>query len=563
MHDATSQPDSASQWANRKSHDPFWIGRKLVESRAITPEQFQSSVDEFRLHPERPYPLTLERLALTNHKTIARIIAETHGLTLETIVPHTVPRALAHLLSESRARQLLAFPIRRQGQELFIAVADPSSYGRHEAAHDFPGEQVRFVIAARNDILSAIEFAYTEAMPAANPREALIEILNDAAHRGASDIHFDPKPHGIHVRYRIDNRLIHRASLDESMKAGVIQAIKVLSGSMDQSETRHPQDGQATHIVGATSYNLRISIVPTIRGQKATIRLQDETRNFGSLAELGVTPSQIKDFLGLLESPNGLIYVTGPTGSGKTTLLYALLATQDTSECLVITAEDPPEYQINNYVQCSIDDQIGRTFERMLRAFVRQDPDYILIGETRDRETADVSIRSALTGHIVFSTLHTPDAPSAVLRLTDMGVEPYLIASAVRGVCATRLVRKLCKCATAPDASRKHYLEERFGPGDYLEPKGCLQCHGTGYKGRTAILEIFPLGNPQTQQLILDRVPSNVLANHLTSLGYKTMFDDGLAKAQAGITTMAEVLAQVSDPRTQAAAPDAGITSQP
>ena len=526
-------------------HDPFWLGRRLVELKRITPEQLQSAIEDFRRRPSEPFPRALERLSLSSPRVIAQLTAEHYGLKAVDLAPTTLPAALVKRLPQLRARNYGAVPCQEDGSTLVIAVSDPARYTSREAEHDFPQTTVRFVVAPRADILAAVDAAHTPPLPATNPKELLVEILDAAVASRASDVHFEQKPHDVQVRERIDNQMVHRLALGAEMKAGIIQAIKTLAG-LDLAQKRLPHDGQARHVVGATTYNLRVSIIPTITGENACIRLQDESRNFGALDELGLSPEQIALFVKLISVPNGLFYTTGPAGSGKTTLQYALLATQDLSGEKVLTAENPVEYQFYSYTQCSIDEKAGRTFEVLLEAFLRHDPDVVLIGETRNLTTARVAIRAALTGHRVFSTLHTNDAPSAVARLIELGIEPYLVASAVKATCATRLVQKLCTaCARPPRPETLAFLCREYGAGRYLEPVGCDQCHGTGYRGRTAILEIFPLTDESTQRLILQKVPTSALAAHLAGLGYPTMRDDGIAKARAGITTVQEVLAQV------------------
>lgn len=525
-------------------HDPFWLGRRLVALKRITAEELQSAIEDFRRRPSEPFTRALERLSLASQKQIAQLMAEHHRLPVVEIPQATITAALVKRLPPLRARNFGVVPYREEEGVLVLAVTDPSRYTRWEAEHDFPGKAVRFVVAPRNDILAAIDAAHLPPLPATNPKELLVEILNDAVAQRASDVHIEQKPQDVHVRLRVDNQMVHRHALGADMKAGIIQAIKTLA-SLDLAQKKLPQDGQARHVVGATNYNLRISILPTIAGENACIRLQDESRDFGSLSELGLSPEQITIFLKLISVSNGLFYATGPTGSGKTTLQYALLATQDLSGEKVVTAENPVEYQFANYTQCSVDEKAGRTFEGLLEAFLRHDPDVILVGETRNFVTAQVAIRSALTGHRVFSTLHTNDAPSAVARLIDLGVEPYLVSSAVKATCATRLVQRLCPaCARPAGPESMAYLAKEYGEGNYLEPVGCEACNGTGYRGRTAILEVFPLADESTQRLILKKVPTSELAAHLRSLGYKTMREDGIAKAKAGITTIQEVLSQ-------------------
>lgn len=526
-------------------HDPFWLGKRLVELKRISPEQLQSAIEDYRRRPNESFLRALERLSLASQKLIAQLLAEHFGLRAIEIPPASLDPAVVKQLPQLRARNCAAIPCWETDSVLVVAVSDPSRYTSREAERDFPGRAIRFVVAPRNDILTAIDSAHVPTPPATNPKEMLAEILNDAIAKRASDVHFEQKPHDVHVRYRIDNQMVHRYALGAEMKAGMIQAIKAIAG-LDVAQRKLPLDGQARHVAGATTYNLRVNTLPTIVGENVCIRLQDETRNFGSLAELGLSAEQIALFLKLISVPNGLFYTTGPTGSGKTTLQYALLATQDLAADKVVTAENPVEYQFYGYTQCSIDEKAGRTFETLFEAFLRHDPDVILIAETRNLSTAQVAIRAALTGHRVFSTLHTNDAPSAVARLLELGIEPYLVASAVKATCATRLVQKLCpSCAREPRAESLTYLRREFGPGNYLEPTGCEACNGIGYRGRTAILEIFPLTDDSTQALILAKTPTSALAAHLAKLGHKSMREDGIAKAQAGITTVQEVLAQV------------------
>jgi type IV pilus assembly protein PilB len=527
------------------SHDPFWLGKRLVDMRRISPEQLQSAIEDFRRRPSEPFPRALERLSLASQKLIAQLLGEHFGLRVVDIPPASLDPQFVKRLPQLRARNYEALPCWETDTALVVAIADPSRYTSREAEHDFPGRDVRFVVAPRSDILTAIDAAHVPPLPATNPKEMLAEILTDAVAKRASDIHFEQKPHDVHVRYRVDNQMVHRFALGTDMKAGMVQAIKSLAG-LDVAQRRIPLDGQARHVVGATTFNLRVNTLPTIVGENVCIRLQDETRNFGSLDELGLSPEQIALILKLVAVPNGLFYTTGPTGSGKTTLQYALLATQDLAADKVLTAENPVEYQFYGYTQCSIDEKVGRSFEVLFEAFLRHDPDVILIAETRNLVTAQVAVRAALTGHRVFSTLHTNDAPSAIARLLELGIEPYLVASAVKGTCATRLVQKLCpSCNRAPRSETMDYLCQEYGPGNYAEPVGCDACNGSGYRGRTAILEIFPLTDESTQTLILRKTPTSVLSGHLAELGYKSMREDGIEKAKAGITTIQEVLAQV------------------
>lgn len=518
-----------------------------MELKKITQEQFNSAIEDFRQRPSEPFSRALERLSLATQKQIAELIAEHFGLALVDLTPaHQPPLALKRF-SQIRARNYGAIPFRESANSLTIAVADPTRYTHEEAAVDFPRTVINFVVAPRSDILAAIELAYSPPVAVTNPAELFQTTLNDAVVKRASDVHIEMFPNAVAIRFRIDNQLILQRYLAPEMKPAIIQAAKTFA-RLDLAQRNLPQDGQGTFTAGSATYHCRISVIPTIRGENACIRIQNQARHFGDLPGLGLTPELIDRFVKLISVPNGLFYFTGPTGSGKTTLQYALLATQDLSAEKVCTAEDPVEYELPNYMQSQIDEKVGRTFSVLLRAFMRHDPDVILIGETRDEESAKTAINAALTGHRVFSTLHTNDAAGTVARLGEFGIEPFLISSAVKGVCATRLVQRLCmSCRQKPNPATHEFLTKEYGEGDYYEPQGCPKCAGTGFLGRLAILEVFPLSDdsdPVTQKLILERAPMAELKRHLAGK-YGSMRLDGIAKARRGITTIQEVLSQV------------------
>jgi type II secretory ATPase GspE/PulE/Tfp pilus assembly ATPase PilB-like protein len=525
--------------------DPFWLGARLVALGKITPEQFASAKAAFQKNNDPQFTYTLERLAFVSQKTVATLTAEQARLPFEPLPPGSCSPDLAKKISYARARKFLTCPVREEGQTIVIGVVDPHLYTKYEAQRDFLSRKIRFVVAPRNDIISAIEAAHSPVAPASNPRETLNELINNAIRAGATDIHFDPKPSDMHVRHRLNGYMKHVCSLGRAAKTSIIQAIKTLS-NCDVSQKNLPQGGQAQFLYGANPYNLRISIMPTIRGEDAVIRIQDENRDFGSLVELGLDTAHTETTLRQANVPNGLFLVTGPTGSGKTTLLHSILNSLDLSEDCVFTIEDPVEYQNYQFKQVKVDDKVGRTFEVVLNETLRQDPDVILMGEIRNMETAMICMRLSLTGHRIFATLHTNDAVGAINRLIELGVPPYLVSSAVKTISAVRLVRTLCPhCARPVSDAKRTAMTTEFGEGNYLEPGKCEKCHSSGYGGQTAIFELFPTDTDEVEKTILAKLPSSHLATLYKNMGCKTMFDHGLAKVRAGVTTIQEIYAQI------------------
>ncbi len=371
-------------------------------------------------------------------------------------------------------------------------------------------------------------------------------ILLDAYKQNASDIHIEPFENRLRVRYRIDGVMYEQSSPPANMVQPLVSRLKVMA-HMDIAERRLPQDGMARVKVGDRELDVRVSTVPVSEGERVVLRLLDKKNILLSMADLGMSPSCNEQFCSLLNYSNGIIVVSGPTGSGKTTTLYAALGEVDSSRKNILTIEDPVEYQLDNIGQIQVKPKIGLTFSNGLRHILRQDPDVILVGETRDKETAEIAIRAALTGHLVFTTLHTNDAPSAVVRLIDMGIASYLIASSLRGVLAQRLVRKLC-----PACNESHTLspKERALCGDYAslladgdvrQAVGCPRCTD-GYKGRIGIYELLTL-TPDLRDVIRSSTFSlSDLRKHAADTGFKTLVEDGFTKVTQGITTIDEIL---------------------
>ena len=381
----------------------------------------------------------------------------------------------------------------------------------------------------------------------------VVKIVNlvfvEALRRRASDIHFEPLEKKFRVRFRIDGVLYETVSPPKRIEKAVIARVKLMA-KMDLAEKRLPQDGRIMLDISGKPIDFRVSSLPGIYGESVVLRILDKTSMLKGLEELGFLEYDLKRWENLLKYSGGIVLVTGPTGSGKTTTLYASLQKLNTIDRKLMTVEDPVEYQIPGINQTPINADIGLTFASVLRAFLRQSPDIILVGEIRDTETADIALRAALTGHLVFSTLHTNDAPSAITRLIDMGMAPFLIASSVQGVQAQRLVRILCpycKEKIEPDEELKRKLKIKDGEEvNVCRPKGCNECNFTGYHGRIAIFEIFIMNN-ELRELTLKRADISTLRQAARRSGMRTMYEDGIEKVKIGITTFEEVVSIVGE----------------
>ncbi|MDY6820253.1 MAG: GspE/PulE family protein [Deferribacterota bacterium] len=374
------------------------------------------------------------------------------------------------------------------------------------------------------------------------------QIIINAVKGGASDIHFQSNENAFVVRFRIDGKLRTYKKFPKNLHDSVLARIKVMS-MLDVAETRKPQDGRINIRVGNRSVDMRVSIMPSIFGEKAVLRILEKSKNLITLDSIGIPKEWLNKLKSYLNRPNGIILVTGPTGSGKTTTLYASLLEMDRDTKNILTIEDPVEYDIAGLTQVQVNPAVNLNFANALRAFLRQDPDVILVGEIRDEETAKAAIQASLTGHLVLSTLHTNDSPSAVARLIEMDIEPFLISSSLLLIIAQRLVRKVCpKCAIKVEADEeiKRYFSNANLPLDeYYKGKGCKECFYSGYKGRTAIFEFLEI-NDEIRKLINRGASAFEIRNTAKSLGFKQMFEDGYNLIKKGVTTPEEVIAITS-----------------
>lgn len=497
---------------------------------------------------------------------------------LERIEEDWLDPALIEAVPVDWVRRHVLVPFRWQGR-VAIAGADPAALQAYEDLSLLLGVEAVWTTAPAAEIQRAIDRCYFQragrpddaaaqageaaagagdAAPLRREADDLLAgsadapvahyvnaILLEAVKRGASDIHLEPFADALAVRYRIDGLLYEQPRPPRNLENALTARLKVMA-RLDLAEKRLPQDGVARVRVGAREIDVRVSSVPVAEGERIVLRLLHRESTRYSLHELGMAPATLEQFRGILREPHGIVLVTGPTGSGKTTTLYAALRELDTAHLNVLTIEDPIEYQLPNIGQMQVHPKIGLTFARGLRHILRQDPDVVLVGETRDLETAEIVVRASLTGHLVFTTLHTNDALGAVTRMVDMGVPSYLLASAVRALLAQRLVRRLCpRCRRAApispaDAALLGRPALAGHPAWEAAPAGCPECLG-GYKGRTGIHELLAV-TPALAEAIRLNVPTAELRRQAIATGFRDMLDDGVDKILAGTTTVAEVL---------------------
>lgn len=526
---------------------------------------------------------------LVTEREFYGVLAEHVGADRVSLTNHEVPPEIQRLIPAGDARLYGALPVAVSGGTLLVALLDPLKTQTLEDLRFALGRDVQQVVAPRHQVQEKLDRYYGGGGAGGAPTtlDAVLRQLgqpgseddgdnlpDDADHRlaaeagsapivrfvdlvlhqairdRASDIHFEPFEHEFKIRYRVDGALYEMSPPPRHLALPVISRVKVMA-NLDIAERRLPQDGRIRCEIADRGVDLRVSTLPTQHGESVVLRVLDRTSAHLELEALGM-PVHVSDYLlQTVERPNGLFIVTGPTGSGKTTTLYACLRKVNTVESKLLTVEDPVEYDIEGLMQVSVHEGIGLTFARVLRAFLRQDPDRILVGETRDPETAQIAIQASLTGHLVFTTLHTNDAAGAVTRLLDMGVEPFLIASSLTGVLAQRLVRRVCpdcRVAYRPSDGLLRQLglgREDVGDRSFSHGQGCARCHHTGYRGRKGIYELLEISEV-VRELIHGRAPGLVLRQKAVELGMVTLREDGLRSVYDGETTVEEVLRYTS-----------------
>jgi type II secretion system protein E len=487
----------------------------------------------------------------------------------------TVPTEARNAISTKVAFQYNAIPMDAQNGTLVVAVSNPFDTAMLNAVQFDAGKPVKFALATRGEIEKALKKYYgvgaetldelakdddapldldlvdkeiTEGDQEASVIKFVNQIIWEAYKDRATDIHFEPAEDELRIRYRIDG-ILHQTPMPPQLKryqAAIISRIKVMSG-MNISEKRLPQDGRINVRIKGEEIDIRVSTVPTVYGESVSLRLLTRGKIFLTLDKLGFSPEEDRALREIIIKPHGIMLVTGPTGAGKSTTLYAALSTINSVTKRIITIEEPVEYELKGINQIAVRSDIGLTFAMGLRHILRQDPNVVMVGEIRDTETAEIAIRASLTGHLVFSTLHTNDAPSAFTRLIDMGIEPFLVASSVEAVLAQRLVRTICPKCSTPQKVERNYLrkigfpEHEIDTTDFRKGVGCEDCRQLGYQGRLGIYELL-LVSEAIRPLVMNRAPASTIANEAIKQGMRTLRVDGWNKVKAGKTTIEEVL---------------------
>ena len=552
------------------------LGDSLVEQKLITKEDLKKALEESQKTGE-PLRQVLVRLGLVSEEDILTFLEEQLGIPRVDLSSYLIDPKLISLVPESLARRYLLIPLFKTGDTLTVAMADPLNVVALDEISFRTSSTVEPVVAKEADIRGAINQYYgvagsiddiirsidTKALALAEGEEEvaleklhnivveppIIKLVNliiiQAIRDRASDVHLEPQEQDLRVRFRVDGILQESATIHKHLQAEVISRAKIMA-DLNIATKRIPQDGRFQIKHENAQVDVRVSTFPTIYGENVVLRLLDAASILIGLDQLGFLPEMLNHFKSLIIKPYGIIFVTGPTGSGKTTTLYAALNSINSPEKNIITLEDPVEYHLTGIRQSQVNPKAGLTFATGLRSMLRQDPDIIMVGEVRDLETAEISIHAALTGHLVFSTLHTNDAPGALTRLIDMGVEPFLVSSSIIGVVAQRLVRTICpNCKESYKPSPKIITELGLSSKDvdlvFYRGKGCKACGNTGYKGRLGIFELMIL-NDRIRELILTRTSTSVIRKAAQEGGMRTLREDGLEKALAGITTLDEVI---------------------
>jgi type IV pilus assembly protein PilB len=512
-----------------------------------------------------PLGQSLIDAGIVDSNQLAQALAERNGLDYVDLNSFEVDQGAANLIDAAKARRYQTIPISFLGEQtVLVATADPANVLALDDIAMATGYEVRRAVASPEDIdgvidqLSRLGDAVEELEDVEDAAEVIElrdqadeapvvklvhSVIADAVRRGASDIHFEPRSSDMRVRYRIDGVVMDTTTVPRQLVAGLVSRVKIMA-NLDIAERRVPQDGRIGLGVDGRHVDLRVATLPVVRGESIVMRILDKEAVVMDLDVLGMSEHDRQRFHDALHSTHGAILVTGPTGSGKTTTLYAGLTTVNTPEKTIITVEDPVEYELTGVKQVQVNPKTGLTFAAGLRSMVRADPDIIMVGEVRDKDTALIAIESALTGHLVLTTLHTNDAPLAAARLVEMGIEPYLVASGVACVVAQRLVRRLCDCKAEVDLTREVLADQGFDCPDGLkafEPVGCVRCNHTGYRGRLGIYEVMPIDDG-LRRLILEKSSADDMRDYAREHGMRVLREDGLEKINEGVTSVAEVL---------------------
>src|SRR5438046_2610006 len=561
------------------------LGDLLVAEGLVKQEELQRALAEQKGTTEK-LGSVLVRLKLVNEEQLTGFLSRQYGIPSITLSQLDIDPGILRLVPPQIARKYEVLPVKRAANTLTLAMADPTNVFALDDVSFMTNLQVLPVVASQAAIRRAIERNYENQGAAitdvltelAEDQVSNVEVVDDdedsggkvdvfdlkesadeapvvklvnmvlvdAVQQGASDIHWEPYDEVFRLRFRIDGVLHEMLTPPKRLESAIISRLKIMS-SLDIAERRLPQDGRIKLRYHAREIDFRVSVLPTIFGEKAVLRILDKDALQLDLTKLGFDPGALEHFEKVIRQPYGMILITGPTGSGKTTTLYSAIPTISSPEHHIMTPEAPVDYNLKGVNQVQVNDGIGRTFAAVLRSFLRQDPDVILVGETRDLETAQISVRAALTGHLVFTTLHTNDCPSTVARLVDMGVQPFLLSSALLLMLAQRLGRRICKECKQPvegreeDLVRYGHVPQGRGPVMFYRGAGCATCNFTGMKGRVAIYEVMPISET-IRDMILEDASTAVLREQAQKEGMKTLPQAGMAKVLEGVTTVEEVV---------------------
>ena len=534
------------------------LGQMLIEAGFITEEQLEIALKEQKRTGEKLGEILL-RMGFVTREDILKVLSRQWGVPYIDLKKAFVDPNVIKLVPEETAREHKLIPIEAREGTLVVAMANPNDIYAIDLIESITGYKVEPRLSDEESIFKAIEVYYgvakspdqvieesvklaltEETAEGTPPIAQLVDmIVIKAAIERATDIHIEPDERVVRVRYRIDGILRSYYTLPRKIYGAVVTRVKIIAG-LDISEQRVPQDGAFTIPFGLKEIAIRVSTYPTLYGESIVMRLLNKA-SLLSLDQLGFTPDHLTVLRRIINKPYGMIVVTGPTGSGKTTTLYSILSVLNALEKNIMTVEDPSEYRIPLIKQSQVNEKAGFTFAKALRAILRHDPDVILIGEMRDRETAEMGFRAAMTGHLVFSTVHANTAAAAIPRLIDMGIEPFIVASSLLAVIAQRLVRRICpRCKEEykPDKEILQLLGLREDEGPFFKGKGCEYCKNSGYKGRTGIYEILEI-TPEIARMIAEKASAYDIE---LAAGLKKMKEDGIEKAKAGITTLEEIL---------------------
>lgn len=557
------------------------IGELLIANEYITPEQLNKALEIQKKTTGKKIGEILVEQGFTTQKRLYKVLEKQLGVDYVELTGMVIPKEMTRLVPRSIAKKYNVVPVRASAETLHLAMADPLNFVATDAVQKVVKRKVVPMLATAEAITRSITDLYGsesaekalqdlktnedestkdfQNIAAANvigadnenaaPTIRLVNsFLEYAVNQNCSDIHLEPRESAMYVRMRIDGVLRQVFVVPKGTQSAVIARIKVM-GNMNIAEHKIPLDGRSNVRIGEKDVDLRISTLPTVYGEKVVIRLLNKSSSLLNTKGIGLVGKNLQKFNALLENSNGVILIVGPTGSGKSSSMYTMIGKLNTEQVNLVTLEDPVEYNFDGVNQVQINEKTGMTFASGLRSILRQDPDIIAVGEIRDGETADIAMRAAITGHLVLSTLHTNDAPSTIDRLLDMGVESFLISSALKGIISQRLVRRICpNCRTeyTPTAEEQQMLRLPVQPGRrFYRGKGCPMCFGTGYRGRTAVFEILTLTGP-IKHAIADNVPHSQLMKLIEESDFEPLITDCIRLVQNGTTTVEEAYRTVN-----------------